>query len=588
MHTFKLILISIILLTSINSLLFSIPHKRDKEIIKSLNSEIETKDYYEELSENVNLFFNVYRELNNRYIDSIETEKFVKIGIKAMLKSLDPYTVLLESDQKTHYDELNTGTYGGIGIYVGLSGDEKRLTVISPIDDTPASKVGLRAGDKIIYIDDIDTYGFDTSEASKYLKGKEGTIVNLRVKRFGIKNLLEFEVTRENIVISNIPYSGMLENEFIYIKVSQFAKKTVNELRSRLDELIKENNPLGIVLDLRFNPGGLLSSAVDMANLFVDKGLEIVSTKGKNNKLIHSYKTKKEKFTDLPLVVLINESSASASEIVAGALQDYDRAVIIGADSYGKGLVQQIYNLRNDKSIKITIAKYYTPSGRLIQKKDYFENSGNDSNNENAMVDTVNYETIISKRTVKSGIGIYPDIVVDKYKYSPFFLSLKMKNTFNNFTYEFKEKNPDYELIEVENLISDNIIDKFKSYLDTLDFEYNVKNEKEIESLIETYQDTTKNSLITSSEDDHDFKNSVLTKLNEIKGLIVTEKDKDFEKNLSEIKKALLIEFAIIEKGNSEKYRITTIDDPQVQKAVEVLKDLKNYSQILGGIKISQ
>ena len=380
----------------------------------------------------------------------------------------------------------------------------------------------------------------------------------------------------------------MLENEFIYIKVSQFAKKTVDELRSRLDELIKENNPIGIILDLRFNPGGLLSSAVDMANLFVDKGLEIVSTKGKNNKLLNSYKTTKEKFTDLPLVVLINESSASASEIVAGALQDYDRAVIIGADSYGKGLVQQIYNLRNDKSIKITIAKYYTPSGRLIQKKDYFENSGNDSNNENAMVDTVNFETIVSRRTVKSGIGIYPDIVVDKYKYSPFFLSLKMKNTFNNFTYEFKEKNPDYELIEVKNLISDNIVSEFKSYLDTLDFEYNGKNEKEIEGLIETYQDTTKNSLLISSEDDHDFKNSVLTKLNEIKGLIVTEKDKDFEKNLSEIKKALLIEFAVIEKGNSEKYRITTNDDPQVQKAIEVLKDLKNYSQILGGIKISQ
>jgi len=582
--TLIIFLLFIILVSSQTSLLFSSPlnNKNKKSNEEIIEPEIEIKDYYKELSENVNLFFNVYRQLNNRYIDSIETEKFFKTGIKAMLKSLDPYTVLLESDQKTHYDELNTGTYGGIGIYVGLSGEEKRLTVISPIDDTPASKVGLRAGDKIMFIDEMDTYGIDTSEASKFLKGDEGTKVNLKIKRFGEKDFLNFEITRENIVISNIPYSSILEDEFAYIKVSQFAKKTVNEIKSKLTELLIGNKVSGIILDLRYNPGGLLSSAVDMSNLFLDKNLEIVSTKGKKGKIISQFTTKNDKFTDLPLVVLINESSASASEIVAGALQDYDRAVIIGADSYGKGLVQQIYNTGNDKSIKITIAKYYTPSGRLIQKKDYFNNSGRDSNSETAMVDTVDFATLTNKRTVKSGIGIYPDIVIDKHKYSPYFLSLKMKNIFNNFTYEFKEKNPDYQIFADNNLISNTILNDFKQYLDTLNFKYNGNNEEQITNLIETYQDTTDNFVLAKTDDEIDFDQVIITKLNDIKTLITNEKQKDFDKNISEIKKALLIEFSILEKGNSEKYRITTIADPQVLKGIEILKNEKIYSEILG------
>ena len=567
LSTFTTALLFVLFLSNSISLLHSSP--LNKKVENKLDADIEVKDYYKELSENVNLFFNVYRQLNNRYIDSIETEKFIKTGLDAMLKSLDPYTILLESEKKKHYDELNTGTYGGIGIYVGLSGKEKRLTVISPIDDTPASKVGLRAGDKIMLIGDRDTKGFDTSEASKYLKGKEGTKVILKVKRFGVKELLEFEITRENIAISNIPYSGILEDNFAYIKVSQFAKKTVSEIKTKLQELIEKNTVSGIILDLRYNPGGLLSSAVDMANLFVDKNLEIVSTKGKNGKILNRFTTNKKKFTNLPVVVLINESSASASEIVAGALQDYDRAVIIGADSYGKGLVQQIYNTGNEMSLKITIAKYYTPSGRLIQKKDYFNKENNA-----AMVDTVDFKTITNKRTVKSGIGIFPDIVVKKQKYTPFMISLKMKNIFSNFTYEFKEQNPDFRLNPNKDLISEIIIKKFESYLDTLNFTYNGNNEEEITYLIEAYQDSSK----TTTE----FKSSIVEKLNEIKTLITSEKSKDFDKNLDEIKKALLIEFSIIEKGNSEKYRITTNDDPQVLKAIEVLKNMKKYNEILG------
>jgi len=500
------------------------------------------KDYYQELSENVNLFFDVYREINMRYVDSVDNEKFIKTGIKSMLSSLDPYTVLLDEESKEHFDELSSGKYGGIGIYMGISGADKRLTVESPIDNTPASKVGLRGGDKIMEIDGKSTDGLSISDASPLLRGEAGTRVYLKVKRVGVKKFLDFEIVRERITIINVPYSGLVDGNIGYIKVSQFAKTTVEEVKKCVLELLNEGAE-GFILDLRYNPGGLLSSAVDVSNLFLDANSEIVVTKGRDDEIISSYCTQDTPIAkDVPLVVLINGASASASEIVSGSLQDYDRAVVVGQNSYGKGLVQQIYKLGENNSVKITVAKYYTPSGRLIQKRDYFNDK-----DDTAMTDTLLYYTE-NGRKVQSGMGIIPDVKVETEKLSDYLSALRMKNIFSDFTYSYLEENSDFDY---QNEITEDIIQDFKTYIDTVGFEYTIKGELETDSLL-AY--VSRNG----------YSDSLKEKIKILQTALENEKKNDFRENLTGIKKYLNIEFSVYKYGNPQKYEISIADDKQI------------------------
>ena len=531
-------------------------------VLTNLIFATEKTDYYAEMSENIKLFFDVMRTLNEQYVDTMDVEKLMTSSINSMLKTLDPYTVLLDEDQASHYDELNSGNYSGIGIYIGTSGADKRLTVVSPMDDTPASRVGLKAGDRIMFIGKKSTDGMTTKDASKYLRGDEGTKVTMKIERLGKSKLLKFVLTREKINIKNIPYTGMLENNVGYIKVSQFMSTTYHDFSMAMEKLIADGAQ-AMIIDLRYNPGGLLGSAVKLANTVIDKNKLIVSTKGRDGTKDSEYLTYLTPIdTEIPLVVLINGSSASASEILSGSLQDYDRAVIIGEPSFGKGLVQQIFSVGrlSSKSLKITVRKYFTSSGRLIQKEDYFHEGKEEK--EDAPV----YSSLINKREVVSGQGIIPDIIVENPKEPLYILNLKMKNKFNDFLYHYIGSNPDFKY---QDQVTDELLASFKSYIKKCEFEYDLKGEREIDSLF-VYSEK------------NEYSDDIKNKLKELKKEFEDQKGSDYEKNTASIKKYLAIEFGVYTHGNQEKYKILIKNDEQIKRAVKLLSRRKEYYEILG------
>ncbi|MDA3839345.1 MAG: S41 family peptidase [Candidatus Delongbacteria bacterium] len=531
-------------------------------ILANLLFATEKTDYYAEMSENIKLFFDVMRTLNEQYVDTMDVEELMTNSINSMLKTLDPYTVLLDEDQASHYDELNSGNYSGIGIYIGTSGADKRLTVVSPMDDTPASRVGLRAGDRIMFIGKTSTEGMTTKDASKYLRGDDASKVTMKIERLGKSKLLKFELTREKINIKNIPYSGMLKNNVGYIKVSQFMGTTYHDFSMAMEKLIADGAQ-AMIIDLRYNPGGLLGSAVKLANTVIDKNKLIVSTKGRAGTKDSEYFTYLTPIdTEMPLVVLINGSSASASEILSGSLQDYDRAVIIGEPSFGKGLVQQIFNVGrlSSKSLKITVRKYFTSSGRLIQKEDYFNEYKDEKK------DAPVYSSLVNKREVVSGQGIIPDIIIENTKESLYILNLKMTNKFNDFLYYFLKDNPDFEY---KDIVTDELLSSFKNYINECEFKYDLKGEREIDSLF-VYSEK------------NDYSKEIITKLNELKKEFEDQKGSDFEDNIDSIKKFLAIEFGVYTHGNQEKYKILIKNDKQIKKAVQILSRRKEYYEILG------
>jgi carboxyl-terminal processing protease len=524
--------------------------------------EDKSSDYYKELSDNIKLYFDILLTLNENYVDTANIEELMSEGIKAMLATTDPYTVLLKESEVDHYSELSTGSYGGIGIYLGTSGSEKRLTVISPMDDTPASKVGLKAGDQLIFIDSKDTKGMSVKDASDYLRGDPGSKLVLKVKRIGVETLLNFNLTRARINIQNVPFSEVIDNEVGYIKLTQFTATSYYDFTAEFEKLIAKGAK-SLIIDLRFNPGGLLESAVKHCSAFLPKEKLVVSTKGRGSSIDNEYFTEITPIdTQIPLAILINGSSASASEIFAGSLQDHDRAVIIGEPSFGKGLVQQLFDvgIMKKRNLKVTVRKYYTASGRLIQKEDYFgDKTGNGT-------DTVFYKTLRTGRKVPSGIGIIPDVAVEGVKTSDYISSLKMNNYFSNFMYDFYLKFPDFKY---NDRIEERVVTEFENYIQEKNFEY--------KSLGETFTD----SLFAFSSENK-YSDAILKQIELTLKEFKRSKENDFKNNLDEIRSNLSIEFGIYKNGNKEKYRITNQNDPQIRKAVELLKNQNEYKRILG------
>jgi len=368
---------------------------------------------YFDIAKSLDIFATLFKEVNTYYVDEVEPEKLIRSGIEGMLQSLDPYTDYISEDELESFRITTTGQYGGIGALIGVI--NKKVVITHPYKDFPAYNAGIKVGDEIISIDGKNIQGKSTSDISSLLKGQPKTEVNLKIRRVGQKESVALKIRRERITLSNLSFFGIVEPEIGYLRLDDFTSGASREVADALQKL-KEQGAKKIILDLRDNPGGLLHEAVNIVSLFIPRGKEVVSTKGKVEEWNKSYKTLNSPVdTEIPMVVLVSDGSASASEIVAGALQDYDRAVLIGRKTFGKGLVQTTRQLAYNSQLKVTTAKYYIPSGRCIQALDYTHRK--DDGTVDRVADSLKSEFKTNKgRKVFDGGGLDPDVsITDEY-----------------------------------------------------------------------------------------------------------------------------------------------------------------------------
>ncbi len=435
-----------------------------------------------EIVKNLDIYYTLFRELNMFYVDDTDPEELVTKSIDAMLNSLDPYTTYIPESNMDDFKFQTTGEYGGIGSLIRRSGDN--VIIANPYKGFPADKAGLRAGDILLEVNGSSTGGLPIESVSEQLKGKPGTQLTLLIGRYGEEEPLKFRLIREKISINNVPYYGMLDDQHTgYIRVSNFTSGAGKEVATALLDLKKMHDPRSLVLDLRSNPGGLLLEAVRICNLFVEKGELIVSTKGKVSRWDSEYHTPSEPLdTEIPLVILVNRASASASEIVAGALQDLDRAVIVGQRTFGKGLVQATRPLKYNAQLKVTTAKYYIPSGRCIQALDY------SNRNEDGSVGQIP-DSLISEyhtkngRVVYDGGGIEPDIGVEPEQLSEITLQLYGQELIFDFATRFRSTHSSIS-DPGSFYLNNEQYEKFKSFVQESGFEFQTASEKSFQELM--------------------------------------------------------------------------------------------------------
>ena len=429
------------------------------------------------IAKNIDIFATLVRELDSYYVDEIDPDKLVTIGINAMLEELDPYTEYIPEEDSDDFRMLTTGEYAGIGAVIGNRGEGNMI--IMPYTGFPAQNAGLKIADYLLQVDTTKVSNLGTSDVSTLLKGPANTAVFLKVKRG--QDTLEFNLVRKKISIKNVPYYGKLDSKTGYIKLSDFTTNAANEVRSALVDL-KAQGIDRLVLDLRDNPGGLVSEAVEIVNLFVPKGKEVVKTIGKLENVNYTYKTTKTPIDkDIPMVVLISERSASASEIVAGALQDYDRAVLIGRKSFGKGLVQTTIPLTYNSQMKVTTAKYYIPSGRCIQAIDYAQSRENGALT--SVPDSLRKEFKTKNgRIVLDGAGIEPDQLTEPISYAPISYSLVARNHVFDFATEYFYKHSGISSAGSFE-ITDEDYSEFLNWLKGKEYDYTTYLEKSVEDM---------------------------------------------------------------------------------------------------------
>jgi carboxyl-terminal processing protease len=526
-------------------------------------------DNYFEVSKNLDIFATLFRELNIYYVDEIKPGDLMKRGIDSMLETLDPYTDYIPESEIEDYRYMTTGQYGGVGAIILQHGD--KIVVSEPYEGFPAQKADLRAGDIILEINGINTKGKKTDDISKILKGQPGTTVNLLVEREGEKKSLEKILTREEIKVKSVSYSGMLNETVGYIKLTGFTENAAKEVKDALLELKKEKNLKSLVLDLRGNPGGLLKEAVDIVNIFVDKGQEVVSTRGKVKEWDRSHKALNPPIDlEIPLAVLVNRNSASASEIVSGSLQDLDRAVIIGQRSYGKGLVQQTRPLSYNCQLKVTVAKYYIPSGRCIQALDY-SHRDDDGKVHKVPDSLITAFKTRNGRTVYDGLGISPDLHIKPEKISSIALSLLNKNFIFDFATKYKAAHPTIISDGMKFRLTDSEYEDFVKYLSDKDYDYATRSEKTLEDLK------------TIAEKEKYF-SDVKTEYDALKAKIKHNKKEDLSKNKADVK--TLLEEEIASRYYFQKGRIMAAlkDDPEIMEALHLFESGNKYKDILTSV----
>lgn len=502
---------------------------------------------------------NIFKEVSRRYVDEVDPEKLFKSGIDGMLSTLDPYTAYIEKEDKKQLEIMTEGKYQGVGLPINMR--NKIVTVADPpFLGTPSARAGIREGDQIIKVDGTSTKGMDLDETVQMIRGPAGSEVTLTIRREGEKDFLEFKLIREKIKVDDIRYAGVIDEGIGYIQLTRFSKNAGRETAAAIADLQAKGANKGLILDLRWNPGGLLEAAVEVSDLFLPRKAMIVSTKGRTkNSDQEFFSYDHPTYKNGPLVVLVNGISASASEIVAGAIQDHDRGIILGDTTFGKGLVQTVVPLSKTSVLKVTTAKYYTPSGRCIQKHNYSTWLDSSLQTDNGEYRTKN------GRIVRGGGGIIPDIVLKPPLYGNFARDLGRKSLYFNFAVHYANTHNE---LNGNFTITDEIFDEFKAYVESKDYEYTHPIQREIEALQKEIKQ-------------EGYGDDIIRKIDELKTALLDSNVGLFDQSKKDIKRILRHELATKFLGTRRAVEIGLEEDLMVQEAVEIIKDRNHYKNVL-------
>jgi carboxyl-terminal processing protease len=516
-------------------------------------------DKYFEMIKNIEIFTNLYKEINTYYVDEVDPGKLMRTGLDAMMESLDPYTNYISESDIEGYRFLTDGKYNGIGARSKTMGDY--VTITELYKDQPADRAGLKPGDKIVAIDGNDTKGKSGDAINALLRGFPNTTVQITVQRPGTKELINLTLTRGEVQVPNVPYSGMVSNDIGYVSLTTFTRNAGMNVKNAIQKLKKENPGMkGVIFDLRDNGGGLLNEAVNISNIFIPKGELVVKTKGKVKDWDMSFRTTTTPLdTEIPLVILINGRSASASEIVSGVIQDYDRGVLLGQRSYGKGLVQNTKDIGYNAKLKLTTAKYYIPSERCIQSVEYKDGEPVDIPDEKRTP----FKTR-NGRTVLDGGGVKPDVFVKKVTDAGVIKSLVDQNLIFDYVTDYCLKRDSIKNIEAFRFTE---INEFLSFLESKNFQYQTESEKLISQLEKM-----------TDEEGYDLDNSLTTLSQKVKA---AKKD-EILRYKDEITKLIEKEIASRYFYQKGKIKMGLRNDKEIEEAVKVINDPSRYSQLLG------
>ncbi len=506
--------------------------------------------FYRKIGQSQRLFNQVYNQIFSTYVDELDPDAFTKASIQGITQNLDPYTVYMVEDEQHQINLLSQGKYGGVGIQLGYR--NKTMSVIAPMDGGPAKRAGIMSGDIILKVDNDDVKKMTFNEAATKIRGEKGTEVQLTIKRFSLDDPIVFNLIRSNITVKDVTYSGMLSPSAGYVRLNRFSRNSPNEIYTAFQSLLDENAK-ELIIDLRDNPGGLLSSAVSILDMLVDKGSPLVSTKGRTKDSNRTFYAKRKPVipNDVKIAVLINQGSASASEIVAGTIQDLDRGIVLGQKSFGKGLVQTQYTIDDKRSVKITTARYYIPSGRFIQKPDYIDHKFILNKTE---ADSI-FATLGGRQVLGNG-GIAPDSTVIPEPLQ----SLSSQYWINGYFYSFAQRNKhQYQ----------SFTDVEQKFIEDQDAEILLPGEKEFKTVFKKVAelDSTKSEI-----------NDALALISDFYA------DQENEKRASEsddIHKFLLLEFSGLIDGIEGRLLQSLKDDNTVKTALDILSDQLVYESSL-------
>jgi carboxyl-terminal processing protease len=520
-------------------------------------------EFYLKIYRGIDTYGKVYKEIALNYVDTLNPEEIMRSGIDGMLKTLDPYTVYIGEKENDEIDLITNGKYGGVGVTIGLR--DGYVTVINLLEGFSAAKQGVEVGDRIVEIEGKSMKGISLDAVRQLVRGTPGTELKMKIEREGEKKTIDFVLLREEISVKNIPYAGYAADGVGYIRLERFSRTAGEDLRNAIKELKATGELKGLVLDLRDNPGGLLESAIEVVSKFVPESSLVVSTRGRKiDSERKYYSSEPPMLGDIPTVVLVNRFSASASEIVSGAIQDLDRGVILGTRTFGKGLVQTITRFSETTSLKITTARYYTPSGRCIQEVDYWHRDGD--GNGTTVPDSLRREfrTTHNRRVWESG-GILPDTIVSDTAQNMFLEELYRKSMLFRYANHYAAEN---KVLADTFTVTNEMIEDFGAFLKEKEFVYQEEGEVKLNEL---------RTIAAHARYDKSFADAI----GKLETILKADKERLISRYREEIRTALKTEILGRMKGDKARVESTFAADTQLQTAISLLKRKKTYDRLL-------